>query len=164
MPTYVTLTDPFLWPALYPTASFQKVFYFGCQVIAEGCAGALLSGPKETYSIVFIWENWSMTCWLIDEGWDTTLALAVLELDSCCVVSEEMLVSVLCVYIDPHEMSWIGAKLALVPICGNLNPEDFLTCCNHLLGFLSCLVLLCFWLVLLWQNCIFLFIALIHLT
>ena len=40
------------------------------------------------------------------------MALAVLEMDSCCVVSEEMLVSILSVFIDPHEMPWTEAELA----------------------------------------------------
>ena len=37
-----------------------------------------------------------------------------------------MLVSILSVSVDPCEMSWAEAALALAPLCGNLNVEDLL--------------------------------------
>ena len=55
------LTSPFHCPALYLSwkfhclvlkslkVSFLQVFNFVCQVVAEGCSGGLLSGPKEIY-------------------------------------------------------------------------------------------------------------------
>ena len=55
-----------------------------------------------------------MTCWLTDEHWDTTLGLAM---DGCCVLSEHMLISILSVSVDPMEMSWGEAALALAPLC-----------------------------------------------
>ena len=67
-----------------------------------------------------------MTCWLTDEGWDTTLVLAMLKMAGWCVVSEWMLASILSVSMDPCAMSWAEAALALAPLCGDLKPEDFL--------------------------------------
>ena len=43
-----------------------------------------------------------MTCWPTDEGWDTTLVLALLQMDGWCVVPERMLVSILSVSVDLH--------------------------------------------------------------
>ena len=39
-------------------------------------------------------------------------------------MSEQMLVSILSVSVDPHEMLWAKGALALAPLCGNLNPGD----------------------------------------
>ena len=64
-----------------------------------------------------------MTCWSTDQGWDTTLVLVVLAMDGC-VVSEQMLVSILSVSVDHHEMLWDEA--ALEPLCGDSNLEDLL--------------------------------------
>ena len=48
----------------------------------------------------------------------------------CCKwmvdVSEWMLVFKLSVSVDPREMSWAEAALALALPCGDLNPEDLL--------------------------------------
>ena len=41
-------------------------------------------------------------------------------------VSEWMLVSILSVFVDPHEMLWAEAALALPPLGGGLNPENLL--------------------------------------
>ena len=42
-------------------------------------------------------------------------------------VSEQMLVSILLVSVDPWaEMSWAEAALALAPLCGDLKPKDLL--------------------------------------
>ena len=64
--------------------------------------------PRKDVSIVFIWENSSMTGWLIDGGWDTVLVLVVLQIDGWYVVSEQMLDSILSVSIDPHDSSLWG--------------------------------------------------------
>ena len=48
-------------------------------------------------------------------------------MDGLCVVSEQLLVSILSVSVDPREMSWAEATLALAPLCGNLNQKDLLT-------------------------------------
>ena len=66
-----------------------------------------------------------MTYWLTDEGWDTSLVLAVLQVGDWCVVSELMLVSILSVSVDPYEMLWAEPVLAL-SLCGDLKPEDLL--------------------------------------
>ena len=55
-----------------------------------------------------------MTCWSTGEGWDTTLVLAVQQMDGWCVVSDKMLVCMLSVSVDPCEMSW--AEAALEPL------------------------------------------------
>ena len=55
-----------------------------------------------------------MASWLTDEGWDTTLVLAVVPMDGSCVVSERMLVSILSVSMDPCEMLWAETVLNLV--------------------------------------------------
>ena len=68
-----------------------------------------------------------MTCLSTDEGWNTTLVLIVLPMDGWCVVSEWMLVSILSVSVDPHEMSLVKAALALAPLCGDLKAEDLLS-------------------------------------
>ena len=49
-----------------------------------------------------------------------TLVLAVLQMDGWCVVSEQMLIPILSVSMDPREMSWAEAALALAPLCGDL--------------------------------------------
>ena len=67
-----------------------------------------------------------MTCWLTDEGWDTTLVLAVLAKNGWCAFPEWMLVSILSVSVDLHEMLWGEVALALAPICGDLNLGDLL--------------------------------------
>ena len=41
-------------------------------------------------------------------------------------MSERMLVFKLSVSVDPCEMSWAEAALALTPPCGDVNPEDLL--------------------------------------
>ena len=64
-------------------------------------------------SIVFTCANCSMTCWSTEEGWDTTIALGVLAKYSWGVVSEQILVSVLSESVDPHDMFWVEAALAL---------------------------------------------------
>ena len=61
-----------------------------------------------------------MTFCSTDEGWDTTLVLAVLQIDDWCVVSEWRLVSILPVPVDLHEMTWAGL------LSGDLNPKDLL--------------------------------------
>ena len=76
-------------------------------------------------SIVFILANRSMTCWSTDEGWDTPLLL-VLQMDDWCFVSERMLIAILSVSVNPCEMLWAEAALALTPLCGDLKPEYFL--------------------------------------
>ena len=76
-------------------------------------------------SIVFAWANCSMTCWVTDD-WDTTLILAVLQMDGWSVVSGWMLVSIRSVSVDTCEMLWAEAALALAPLCGDLKPEDLL--------------------------------------
>ena len=81
-------------------------------------------GPRKDASIAFIWANWSMTCGSSDEGWDTTLVLVVLQMDGWCVVSEWMLVSILSVSMDPREISWAEAAMALLYV--DLTPEDLL--------------------------------------
>ena len=65
-----------------------------------------------------------MTCWTTNEAWNTTLVLAVLQMDGRCVVSEWMLVSMLSVSLSPRKMLWAVATLALAPLCGDLKPED----------------------------------------
>ena len=55
-----------------------------------------------------------MTCWSTDEGWGTLHVLAVLQMDDSCSMSERMLVSILPVSVDPLEISWAEAALALV--------------------------------------------------
>ena len=65
-----------------------------------------------------------MTCWFANDGWDTTLVLAVLQMPGWCVVSEWMLVSILSVSVDPRGM--LCADAALAPLCGDLKPEDLL--------------------------------------
>ena len=65
-----------------------------------------------------------MTCGSTDEGSDTTLVLAVLQMDGCCVVSERMLVLILLLSVYPNEISWAAAALA--PLCGDLKAEDLL--------------------------------------
>ena len=67
-----------------------------------------------------------MTRWSTDEGRNTTLVLAVLQIVGWCVVSERMLVSILSVSLDPHEMSRAEAALALASLRGSLKPEDLL--------------------------------------
>ena len=67
-----------------------------------------------------------LICWSTDRGWDTTLVLAVLQMDGWCAVSERMLVSILSVTMHSREMSWTEARLALTPLCGDLKPEDLL--------------------------------------
>ena len=74
-------------------------------------------------SIVFTWENLSMTCWSTDEGWNTTLVLEVVQMDGWCIVLEYMPVSILSVSVDPHERLWAEAA-ALAPLCEGLKPED----------------------------------------
>ena len=59
-------------------------------------------GSRKDVSIVFSWANWSKTCWLTDEGWDTTSTLLVLAMVGWCVVSEQMVVSILTVSTDPR--------------------------------------------------------------
>ena len=66
-----------------------------------------------------------MTCWLTDEGLNTTLVLAM-EMDGWCVVSERILVSLLSVSVDPCEMSWAEAALALAPLCEDWMSDDLL--------------------------------------
>ena len=66
-----------------------------------------------------------MSCLSTDEGWDATLIL-VLQMDGWCVVSEQMLVSILSVSVDPREMSLAEVALALAPLCGDLKTEDLL--------------------------------------
>ena len=63
-----------------------------------------------------------MACWLTDEGWDTTLVLAVLHMDGWCIVSEWMLVFILPVSVNPREILWAAAALA--PLCGDLKAEE----------------------------------------
>ena len=41
-------------------------------------------------------------------------------------MSEQMLVSILSVSVNPHEMSSAEAELALPPRCGDLNLKDLL--------------------------------------
>ena len=55
-----------------------------------------------------------------------TVVVAVLHKDGWCVVSEQMLVSILSVTMDPHEMSWAETALGLTPLCGDLNLKDLL--------------------------------------
>ena len=43
--------------------------------------------------------------------------------DGWCVVSEWMLLSMLSVSINPHEMSLAEAALALDPVYGGFNPD-----------------------------------------
>ena len=68
-------------------------------------------GPKKDVSIV-IHLGKAMICWSTDEGWDTRVVLAV-DGRWVSVVLERMLVSLLSVSVDPCEMSWAGAALAL---------------------------------------------------
>ena len=57
-----------------------------------------------------------MICWLTDEGWETTLVLAVIQM-GCWLVSELMLVSEPSVSVDNCEMSLAETALALAPLC-----------------------------------------------
>ena len=50
---------------------------------------------------------------VVPPGWNTTLVLAVLLMDGWCVVPDRMIVFILSVFIDPREMSWSEAALAL---------------------------------------------------
>ena len=65
-----------------------------------------------------------MACWSTDETWDPTLGLAMNGWD---VVSQPMLISILSVSVDPCEMSWAEAALALAPHCEDLKPENLLS-------------------------------------
>ena len=67
-----------------------------------------------------------MTCSSTDEGWETTLALAVLAKNGWVVVSELMLISLLSVSMDPCDVLWVEAALTLAPLCGDINSEDLL--------------------------------------
>ena len=56
-----------------------------------------------------------MTGWSTDEGLDTTLVLAVLQMAGYCVVSKMMLVSVRSVSVDPvkcglHRVHSVGTR------------------------------------------------------
>ena len=63
-----------------------------------------------------------MTCWSTDESWNSPLLLVLLQMVGWSVVSEEMLVFILSVSVDPLEMSWAETTLALPPLCDDLKP------------------------------------------
>ena len=52
--------------------------------------------------------------------------MILLQMYGWYVVSEQMLVYILSVSVDPHEMLWAKAAMALAPLCGDLKPEDLL--------------------------------------
>ena len=68
-----------------------------------------------------IFANWSMTCWLLVERRETTLGFAI---NSCCVVSDRMLTSILSVSVEFLEMFCAEATVALAPPARDLEPED----------------------------------------
>ena len=69
---------------------------------------------KLIHDLLFVWL-----------GWDTTLIVAVLEIDGWCIESEWMLVSRLSAFIIPREMSWVETALALT-LLHDLNLENML--------------------------------------
>ena len=54
---------------------------------------------------------------------EATIVLAVMQLDEWCVVTEQMVVSILSISLDLSVMSWPEAELALALLCGDLNPD-----------------------------------------
>ena len=81
--------------------SILQGFHLRCQIIAEGYSGGLLLGPINDDSMVFIYANWSMTCWLTEEHLETALGLVT---EGCIVVSDRMMISILPILVEPLEM------------------------------------------------------------
>ena len=92
------------------------------------CRRLLLLYPalaREMYdSMVFIWANWSMTCWSTEECPETVLGLVT---EGCIVVSDCMLISILSVSVEPLEMLCAEAADALASWAGDLKAEYLLS-------------------------------------
>ena len=65
-----------------------------------------------------------MACLSTDESCDITLVVVVPQMDSWCVVSERMLVSILSISVDPRKIAWTEAALTLALLRGDLIPEN----------------------------------------
>ena len=67
-----------------------------------------------------------MSRWLTGKSWDTTLVLAVLAMDDWGVVPDWMLTCIPSGSINPCEISWAEAAIALTSLCGDLHLKDLL--------------------------------------
>ena len=72
--------------------------------------------------MVFIYENWSMICWLTKKHPETVLWFVT---KGCIVVLDHMLI--LSVLVEPLEISCAEAPVSLVPQARDLKPEDLLS-------------------------------------
>ena len=69
-------------------------------------------GLRKDDSMVFICTNWSMNCWSAVEHWKSTLGLVT---ESCIVVSDHMLISILSMSVEPLKILCAEEADSLVP-------------------------------------------------
>ena len=110
----------FFFPSLYPHKSLFPTSY---QFQMPGSC-------RRLFYLFSLWAQRKMWAWSsckqIDKGWDTTMVLAVLQMNGWCVVSEGMLVCMLSVSVTVVKCCGLRLALALAPFSGDLKPEGLL--------------------------------------
>ena len=88
-----------------PQMTHRRLFFLQKAVLVVSCLG-----PRIDDSIVFIRENWSMSCKSTTECWETAMGLVT---NSSFVMSDCMLISILSMPVEPVLRQWMHWLLRL---------------------------------------------------